>query len=104
MDPVLTALAFHQINEVHWYSSEGPDGFGSYNFATETVRGRLAERLAPLKRYKINDGPVVPMLDPSVGVNWLPNLAREAIFDIQRDYRWYCGVVDDDRGYQVLPG
>lgn len=57
-----------------------------------------AKRLTLLKQQKIDDGPVLAVLAPAVDINWLPNAARKTISDVQRDYRRYHYMVDDDGG------
>lgn len=37
-----------------------------------TVQGYPAERIAPVKRQKIDEGPVLPVMAPAIDVNWFP--------------------------------
>lgn len=89
MEPALAVLAFHHITETGRYSSICPDKFVAYDFHTGAVRGYLAKRLAAVKWQKNGDGLVVPVLAPVANVNWLPNVARKTISDIQCGYRRY---------------
>lgn len=95
MEPVLIALAFHRVTEVHWSLSGGTDNLIACDFATGAVQGYPDERLALLKRQKVDDNPVVPVLEPAVGVNWLLGVTRRAISDVAREYRQKREVVDD---------
>lgn len=79
MDPVLTALAFHRVTQTDWFSSSGPDGFISCDFFTSTVQGYPAERAPPVKRQKVDDGPVMPVMAPAIHVNWISGVARKTI-------------------------
>lgn len=36
---------------------------------------------------------------PVVDVNWIPNVSSNTIYDVQRKYKWYRGVVHDDYGF-----
>lgn len=46
MDMMLVSLVFHCVIEAGRSSSQGPDNFLSYNFATGIVQGYLSERPA----------------------------------------------------------
>lgn len=60
------------------------------------MQGYSAERLAPVKCQKVDNGLVVTLLARFVDVNWLPGVARRTISDVSRDYRRYYGVFNDD--------
>lgn len=60
MNRVFVALAFHRVTEIDWSSSGGSDDFPSYGFVARTVQCYPAERLAPVKRQKVDDSLVVP--------------------------------------------
>lgn len=62
------------------------------------MQGYSAKQIAPPKRQKVFDGPVVPVLGPGVDVNSLPSVAHKTICDVERDCRRYCGVIHRDEG------
>lgn len=39
-----------------------------YDFATDTVQRFPAERIAPVKRQKLENGPVMPVMAPVIDV------------------------------------
>lgn len=45
-----------------------------------------------MKRQKVDDGAVVPVLVPAVDVNWLPGVTRKKISRFESDYERYCAV------------
>lgn len=63
--------------------------------------GYQAERVAVVKRQKVDDGLVMLFVAPTVDVKYQPNLNYKKISDAQRDYRRYHGVVDE---YDGFPG
>lgn len=104
IDSVLTALAFHRVTKVDWFSSGDPDDFLANDFPTSTMRDNSADSLAPVKRQKVDDGPVRPVLAPAADVEWLAGVTRKTIANVKRDYRRYLKVVEDhcDLQYDVL--
>lgn len=68
MDSVLVSLAFYCVTEIDWSSSGSSDDFLSYDSAKNIMHDYPAERIAPVKRQKIDDDPVVPVLAPTVDV------------------------------------
>lgn len=50
MDPVLVAMAFYRMTKFGWSPSGGSEDFVAYHFATSTVQGYPAEKIAPVKR------------------------------------------------------
>lgn len=81
--------------------SGGSDDFGFYNFATDTVKCYPAGRIAPVSRNMIDDVPVVPATASAIGVDWLPDKTRNTISKVERDYRRYSGIIDNDAGQQA---
>lgn len=73
--------------------------FLAYDFAKSTVRGYPAERIAPVKRQNVHDGPVVLILALAVDFNWLPNVTCKTISDVQRDYSLYRVICADNSGF-----
>lgn len=69
MDLVVVILAFYRVSEIDWSSSGGSDDFISYDFATGTVQRYPAERIAPVKRHKNDDGPIMFVPTPALDVN-----------------------------------
>lgn len=59
-----------------------------------TVGGYPASKNAPMKRWKVNDGPVMPVVAPAVHVHWLAGVTRETISKVERDYWWYRSIID----------
>lgn len=98
IEPILVALGFRHVNEVDWSSSGGLDDFLSYRFVTGTVQGNAAEKTAPMKRLKVDDGSEVPEFIPAVDVDWLSSVACKTISKVEHDYRWYRCVSDGDEG------
>lgn len=96
MDPLLATLAFHPMPKVNWSLSAGVDQFISYNFATGTMRHYPAERLGLLERQKVDDGPVFPLFATMFEVNWLSDVTRKKISDVQRDHGRYAAVLADN--------
>lgn len=75
------------MTEFHWLSSRCSGDFLSYDLGTDTVQSYSAERLAPRKRLKVGDGPVVLVLAPAVDVSRLLSVSTKTISDIERGYR-----------------
>lgn len=73
----------------------GRDELVAYNLAMGTVCGYPAERLAPVKRQKIGDGPLMLVLPPAAEVNWFLNVTRKTLSGVGSDYRRYRSMVDD---------
>lgn len=67
--PVLVVLATYGVGEIAWCSCRASDHFFAYDFASSTEQGYRAEKIAPVKRQNIDDGPVVPVIAPAVDVN-----------------------------------
>lgn len=99
MHPILVALLFHCVAKVDWSSSSGSHDFLLYDFATRTVQGNSAERIAPVKRQKVDDGPVVPEAAPTVDINWLPSVAHKTVSGVEGNYQQYHGISDGDEGF-----
>lgn len=85
MDPVLAVFAFNRVSEIDWLSPGGSKYFLSYNFGTATMQGYPAERIAPVKCRKVDDGAVVPELAPAVGFNWRSGASDRTISEVWRD-------------------
>lgn len=98
-DLVLAAMAFHRMAEIEWSSSRGLDDFVAFDFSMTAVRAYPAERLAPFKRQKTDDDPVFPVLLPVIDVQCLPGMSRKKIFNDERDYKQYLGVLDYGAGF-----
>lgn len=52
----------------------------------------------PLKRRKIDNGPVAPVMAPAIDVNWIPGVACMTISEIDRAYWSYHVINGDDAG------
>lgn len=50
-------------------------------------------------RYIVRRLMVVPVMEPEVDVNWLPNVTCKTISDVQPGYRLYRSVDDEDGGF-----
>lgn len=48
-----------------------------------------------MKKQKIGAGSLVPVMAPAVDVIWLPGVARRTFREVNRDYWWFRGIVDD---------
>lgn len=70
----------------------------SYDFATGISQCYPAERIAPVERQTVDDGPTVPVMTPAIDVDWLPGIARKIISKADRDYQHYSGATDHDAG------
>lgn len=99
MDPALAELPFRRMTEINSSSSGGLDEFVAYEPTMGLVRGYLASRVNRVTLQELSDGPVIPVLASAVDVKWLRNVARKANFDVQREYRWYCDVFNEDDGF-----
>lgn len=62
------------------------------------MQGCTAEQIAAVKRKKVDGGPVLPIDRPAVDVNWVPCVSCKTFIRVERNYRWYCGIMDDDPG------
>lgn len=82
MDPELVGLVFHRATKDDWASSCCLNAFFSYDFVTSIVQGYPSGRSAMVKRQRVDDGPKVTELAPSVDIIWLLSLA--------------CGTVSKD--------
>lgn len=78
------------------FVSVGSNDFVFYCFDMSTVQGYPAERIAVVKRQKVDDGPVVPIMTPAVDVNWLSDLTPKATSKLERDYEQNRDMRDDD--------
>lgn len=96
MDAIFAGLECYQMTEIYWSPSEGLGTFLAYYLATRAMRDYPAKTLALLKQEKIDGGPVVPVLAPAVDANWLRCVAGMTASTVQRDYKRYPGVVDED--------
>lgn len=65
------------------------------------MRSYPTEILAAMKREKIENGPVVPILVSSVHANGLPDVTCKKFSNVESDYRGYCVVVDGDLSSDV---
>lgn len=52
----------------------------------------------PVKRPKIDEGPVVPVMVPAVDGNWLSGVVRKTLPEVERDYRRFYAIVYKDEG------
>lgn len=75
--------------------SRGPDDFVANKVFMEDVSGYQAERIATVKRQKIDDGHVLPLIALAVGVQWLPGTTCKTIFDDRGDCKRYLGIFND---------
>lgn len=71
-EPVLFALALHGVTDIYWFWSGGSNDFRSQNVVTGAMNGYLTEIIAPEKRQKLANGPVMAVLASCVDVNWVP--------------------------------
>lgn len=79
-----------------WSLSGGSTEYLAYNFATGTAKGYQTERIAPVKRQKVDDGLVVAVVAFTVDVDWFLGVAHKTIFQVEHDFWRYCGTVEDD--------
>lgn len=98
MYPALVALAFQRLTEVAWFFFGGLHDFLSYKLATGTVHGYPTRNPARLKRQESDNDPIVPVLARTTAATWLQGLMLGMIFNFNRDYRQYHGVIDDAEG------
>lgn len=98
MDSVLVTLAFRSVTVIDWSSSGDFNAFAFYNLSTGTMKGYSAERIAQVKRQKVGDRPVTPVMAPAVNVNWFYGLMRKTNSEVVCHYRWYRCITDDDAG------
>lgn len=84
--------------EIDSSSSGYSNDFASYDIATGTVEGYLPERIAPVRRQKIDTGPVVPFTSLVIDAIWLPVVTSKTNSGVERNYRRYHGVSDEDAG------
>lgn len=96
MDPILVSSALRRVTEIHWASFDCSDDFISNYFASGTVRGYRAGKIAPQKRQKVDNVFVVPVMVSGMDVHCLPGVNRKTIFEVARDYRRYHRTTDDD--------
>lgn len=89
MDLVLAALKCHRMTEVDCSSSEGPYEFVAYSLATGAMCSFPAERPAQVKRQKVDNGPMMPLLTPWVDVNCQQSMVSKTNSNVPRDYRRY---------------
>lgn len=85
MNPVVVVLLFYGVTVVDWSSSGGSDGFFAFDFANGTAKDYQSEKIAPVKRRKVDDGSVVLGIAPAVVVNWLPGVARKTFSEVKHD-------------------
>lgn len=97
-DPVFVALPFCRVPENDRSSSCGFDDFVSYYFATGTVQIYSAERIAPLKCQRADDGLTVPFIEPAIDSNWPSGVAHKTILEVKRENRRYLVINDYDAG------
>lgn len=57
------------------------------------MQGYPDERLAPVKRQNVDNGPVVPVPAPALCVYRLCGVAYQMIFNLYCNYLWYRDVV-----------
>lgn len=96
--PLLAALGLYRVGEIDWTSCGGLDDFLSFDFATGTIQGFRAEKTAPVKQQMVDDGPVVPVILPSIHVSRLRGEERKKLSKVERNYRRCLGRVGDDAG------
>lgn len=97
-EPVFISLPFQRVTEIDWSSSGRSDSYLSYDFVTGTVQAISAAWHAPVKRQKVDAGPMALVSIPAVDVSWFPGVACKTNSDIRRDYRWLCGINDGEKG------
>lgn len=51
-----------------------------------------------MKRQKINDGSAVPVGMPAIDINYRLGVTHKKISEVERNYRPYCIITDDDVG------
>lgn len=39
-----------------------------------------------MKHQKVNDGPMVPVMAPTIDIFWLPDVLRKTLSKVERDY------------------
>lgn len=98
MDLILVTLAFYRVTGIDWVSSVGSDDVIAYVFNTGSIQGYPAEKIVPVKRPNVDDGPVVPIMTTAVDVNRILGVQRKTISEVERHQQLYRGIVDDDAG------
>lgn len=70
MDFVLADSALFDRTKIDWSSLSSLTDYFSYDFATGSVQGYLADKDVPMKRQKTDDGLVLPVLAPALNSKW----------------------------------
>lgn len=97
MDLLLAPAAFIPMGIVESFLSRShPEEFFAYNFATGSVGGYLANRLAPVRTQKARDSNVSSMIAHDFDGNGLPSVTDKITSVVKGKYRRYHGAADDD--------
>lgn len=75
-------MTFHRMTEAYRLSPMGSTKFLAYDLATRTVGDYPAKILALVRRQKVNDRPVHPVFEPTIYVNWVPNVTCKKSFEV----------------------
>lgn len=51
-----------------------------------------------MKRKRVDEASVVPLMVPATSATWLPDVKRKAFPDDNGGYQRYCSIIDDDIG------
>lgn len=51
-----------------------------------------------MKRQKVDNGAVVPIMVPAVDVNWLSGISGKTFSEVERYYRRYRDIIDGGSG------
>lgn len=96
--PAFVAPMFNRVPDVDWFSCGGSDISAGSDFAMATVQRYPSERIAPVKRRKVDVGPVVPVMARATDMNCLPGISRKTLSEFEHEYRLYRAIIDDDSG------
>lgn len=94
-------VTFYGTKQNYRTLSGGLHDFAAYNIFTGDACSYHGKRLAPLKREKIDDGPLLPLIAPAVRVQYLPVTTRKKLFHVRGDYEIHIEAVDNGKASQL---
>lgn len=68
-DTIFLAVAFHCMIKIYWSYSGGSQDFFLSDFAAGTIKGYLTEKIVTIKRQKVDDGQVAPIMTSAADWN-----------------------------------
>lgn len=69
LDPIFLFMPSHRMTKIGWSSSGGYDDFFAYDYATGSVQSYPDEKNALVKRQKVHNSPMVPVIVPAVDMS-----------------------------------